>query len=291
MFTRVFLSLGLLVAMPAPSQVNVNTPDTEPIKIDRIELPYQTPMLIPPPVNVEAYPTTVGSETRSHYLRNYLRAGLTIITGYSDNVIANVNAEPVSDVSYSIWPTIAIDRTTSRLHLTLNYRPGFTMYQRTGSRNNQQDQSVDLNIQYRLSPHVTVTLLDSLDKTSNALNQPDALPGGGLSGTAQPTPAAVVVPVSDQLRNVANAELTYQFANNRMIGAEGMFANLHYPKPAEVPGLYDFTSSTDSTFYSQRLSGKQYIGATYQYSQFVAFPVDAQSKAKTDTILDRKSVV
>ena len=50
-------------------------------------------MLIPPPVGVEAYPTVAGSETRSDYLRNYLRAGLTINSTYSDNVIATVDTQ------------------------------------------------------------------------------------------------------------------------------------------------------------------------------------------------------
>ena len=109
MLTRVFLSLALLVAMPAWSQV-------------------PTPagagpgMLTPPPVSGDAYPTGVGSETRS----NYLRAGLVVTTAYSDNVLGFVEGYPISDFVYSIWPTIQIDKTTSRLHLMLAYSPGFT---------------------------------------------------------------------------------------------------------------------------------------------------------------------
>jgi hypothetical protein len=51
------------------------------------------------------------------------------------------SATPVSDVSYSIWPTIALDETTSRLHWAISYAPGFTFYQRTSSRN-EADQNV-----------------------------------------------------------------------------------------------------------------------------------------------------
>ena len=50
-------------------------------------------------------------------------------------------------MSYSVWPTIALDKTTYRTHLVLNYAPGFTLYQRTTSLN-QADQNLtaDLHI-------------------------------------------------------------------------------------------------------------------------------------------------
>jgi hypothetical protein len=294
MLTRICLSLALLVATPASCQVDVNIETDHntagqavtavQTKDDQIPTPYRTPMLIPPPVGVEAYPTVAGSETRSDYLRNYLRAGLTINSTYSDNVIATVDSKPVSDISYSMWPTIALDRTTLRLHWMLNYRSGYTVYQHTGARNNEQDQKVDLDLQYRISPHVTMSLQDRFDKTSNVFNQPDPLSAGEASGTAQPSQIAVTTPVAAQLRNTATGDLTYQFAFNSMIGAGGTVMNLHFSNTAEVPGLSDFGSREGSVFYSQRLSGKEYVGATYRYSEFLAYPVGAQSQTTTHTV-------
>ena len=114
-------------------------------------------MLAPPPVSGESYPgLPICSEERA----NYLRGGVTFNTAYSDNVLGATSATPVSDVSYSVWPTIALDETTSRLHTVLTYAPGFTFYQRTTSRN-EADQNLSLDLQYRLSPHVTVSLRDS----------------------------------------------------------------------------------------------------------------------------------
>ena len=101
-----------------------------------------------------------------------MRVGETITTAYSDNVPANADYTNVtSDVSYQIQPWIVLNRTSSRLHFVLNYRPGFTFYQRTGDLNNQQSQDVALDFQYRLSPHITATLRDSFDKTSNGFNR------------------------------------------------------------------------------------------------------------------------
>src|SRR5580658_9227703 len=175
MFTRVCLSLALLLTPLARSQSTTNAREPDPDTADKTPMPYETPMLIPPPVNGGAYPTALASETPG----NYLRAGLTTNTMYSDNVFADANGRPISDVSYSIWPTIAIDRTTPRLHWGSIYSPGFTFYQRTTDRN-QTDQNLALILSYRLSSHLTAILRDNLEKTSNIFNQPDSLSGGAV---------------------------------------------------------------------------------------------------------------
>jgi hypothetical protein len=276
MFRRICLSFVLLVAMPAGSQVSTTD--------GGIGLAMTDQMRTPPPVNGDAYPTTGGSETRS----NYLRAGLIFTTAYTDNVLGKLFT-PVSDVVFSVFPTIAVDKTTSRLDLMLAYSPGFTIYQPTSIRN-QTNQNLALNFQYRLSPHVTVTLGDSLIRTSDIFNQPNSLSAGAISGSPQAPLFAVIAPVGDLLSNRANAELTYQFSRNGMIGASGAFTKLNYPNGTSAQ-LYDSSSSGGSAFYSHRLSKNDYIGATYQYSIIqaysayapLAYPVNAQTKIQTHT--------
>jgi hypothetical protein len=236
-------------------------------------------MLTPPPVSGEAFSTTPLSEMRS----NYLRAGLTVNTAYSNNVLAGASTNPVSDVSYSIWPTLGLDETTSRLRSVLTYSPGFTFYGRT-SADNATDQNVYLNLQYRLSPHVTASVRDNFQKSSNIFNRPD-LPSAGIYGAPQVPTIAAIPPIADLLNNTAHAELTYQFSASSMIGASGMFTNLHYPDPTQVPGLYDSSSQGGSAFYSHRLSAKHYIGLTYHYSRILAYSVDTQSETQTNAIL------
>src|SRR5882762_6047590 len=180
MRTRICLSMLLLASPFLWSQVDANGGENNAHPADDAR------MFVPPPVNGEVYPTKVGSEARS----NYLDAGLTFNTAYTDNVLGGASAHPVSDLAYSLWPTIALDETTSRLHSMLTYSPGFTFYQRTSSRN-QADQNVALDFQYRLSPHVTASLRDSFQKSSNVFNQPDPLSAGAISGSVQPPTVAV----------------------------------------------------------------------------------------------------
>lgn len=273
MFPRACLILALLMATPVWCQVDTNgTAPASPTN--------DTPMLTPPPVSGQAYPTAPTSESRS----NYLRYGLTFNTAYSDNVLGGISTNPVSDVSYSIWPTIALDETTSRLHSVLAYSPGFTFYQRISGRN-EADQNVSIDFQDRLSPHVTFSARDGLTKSSNVFNQPDLASAGAVSGGAQGPNLSVIAPIADFLSNSGYVGVTYQFAANGMVGASGTFTNLHYPNPAEVPGLFDSNSQGGSVFYSFRASKMHYVGVTYQYQRLVSYPTEGQNETQTHAVL------
>ena len=275
MLARNCLSIVLLTVAPLWSQVA--SPGAEPAATGPAL--NDKPMVAPAPVSGEGYSLAFTSQERA----NYLRGGLNFVSAYNDNLITQTNGRPVSDVSYSIVPTIALDLTRSRLEGVLSYSPGFTFYQKTTSRN-EADQNLDLNFKYRLTPHVTVSVQDSFQKTSNAFS----LSNSGsttVSGSAQSPNDSVIAPIASLLRNTGTVEITYQFAANAMVGANGVFSNLHYPNPAQVPGLFDSSSKGGSAFYAYRLSGKHYIGATYQYQMLLATPNQIQNETQTHSIL------
>jgi len=237
-------------------------------------------MLTPPPVSGQSYPTVATSEERA----NYLRGGLAFTSAYNDNALGSVSGHPVSDVSYSVAPFVSLDETTSRLHLALSYAPGFTFYQRLSSRN-EADQNASIDLQYRLSPHVTFSARDGFQKSSNVFNQPDSASAAAVSGGTQEPNFSVIAPIADRLSNSGNAGITYQFAANGMVGASGTFSNLHYSNSAEVPGLFDSSSQGGSVFYSHRVSKMHYIGVTYQYQRLISYPTTGQSETQTHALL------
>jgi len=269
MFTRICLSLALLLTTPVWSQVVPTATGSAPAQSD------ETSMQTPPPVSGEPYPTMVGSEARS----NYLRTGVSVNSAYDDNVLTGSSGHPVGDVTFSIFPTIALDQSTPRLHQTLSYSPGFTFYQHT-SVLNEVDQNAVANFQYRLSPHANITVRDGLQKSSSAFNQP----GSAISGSSQVPPATVITPFGDRLNNELTTDLSYQYGRNAMVGGGGSLTNLDYPNPSQVPGLYNSSSRGGGAFWSARLSSTQYLGATYQYSLSEANPAHAQSETRTNTI-------
>src|ERR1700745_3123987 len=101
MLIRVFVGIVLLAACPLWAQVATS---------GGAEAAATGPggsggaMVTPPPVSGEGYSMGFTSETRS----NYLRGGLVFSTAYNSAATTETNGEPISDVSYSIWPTISL---------------------------------------------------------------------------------------------------------------------------------------------------------------------------------------
>jgi hypothetical protein len=218
----------------------------------------------------------VGSQARS----NFLAAGFTLNTAYNDNVLVGSSTTPVSDIIYTISPTIALNKATPRQNLVLSYSPGFTFYQRTSTLDST-GQSAAVNFQYRLNPHTTISLSDSFQKSSNVFDQLYPASGGSISGSSQTQAAAVVAPYANQLRNTANVGLSYQFSTNGMIGAEGSVSENNYPDPSQASEFSNSSTVGGSVFYSRRFSERQYFGVTYQYSRSQANPVNAQANPAT----------
>jgi hypothetical protein len=238
------------------------------------------PMLTPPPVSGQSYSTALTSEERA----NVLRGGVAFTTAYTDNALGSLNGTPVSDISYSLAPMIALDESTSRMRAELSYAPGFTFYQNTSARN-EQDQNAAINFQYRLSPHVTFSAQDGFQKSSNIFNQPDLAASAVVSGAAEAANFSVIAPIADRLANAGNVGLTYQFARNQMVGANGTFSNLYYPDQAEVPGLFNASSQGGSVFYSLRVSRRNYFGLTYEYQRLLSYPTEGTNETQTQAAL------
>jgi hypothetical protein len=270
----------LLLAAPVWSQVDARTQPVPAFGLDSSADSSDDRMLTPPPVSGQTYPTAPSSQERS----NYLRGGVIFTTAHTDNALGSLSSSPISDMSYSVGPTVALDETTSRLHTILTYAPGFTAYQKTGSRN-EADQNAAIDFEYRLSSHLTFSARDGFLKSSNVLNQSGLANGGTVSGATQGANFSVIAPLADRLSNAGNVGITDQFSLNQMIGASGTFTNLHYPNPQQVPGLFDASSQGGSAFYSLRISKMNYVGATYQYQRLLSYPTASVNETQTHAIL------
>ncbi len=269
----------LLLTAPVWSQVDTHAQPVPAFGLDSSPDISDDRMLTPPPVSGQAYPTAPSSQERS----NYLRGGVIFTTAHTDNALGSLTTQPISDVSYSVGPTIALDQTTSRLHTILTYAPGFTFYQKTTSRN-EADQNAAIDFEYRLSSHLTFSARDGFQKSSNAFSQ-DGISAQGVSGATQGGNFTVIAPLADRLSNTGNVGVTDQLSLNQMIGASGTFTNLHYPDPAQVPGLFDSSTQAGSAFYSVRVSKTNYVGATYQYQRLLSYPAAGVNETQTHAIL------
>jgi hypothetical protein len=274
MFIKVCLSLALFMAVPAWSQVEPSATGEAPGS------DADTRMLVPPPVSGEAYPATFGSAERS----NYLMTGMTFNTAYVDNVVPGLTSMPVSDVTYSVGPSFALNQTTPRLVRRLTYSPLFTFYQPTNQLN-AVDQNGNLDFQFRMSPYTTISIRDSFLQSSSGYNQSNSLAETGVSGSLQPSTASVIAPFAEQISNNITAGISHQVSQDAMIGGGGIFTILDYPNPSQAQGLSNSNSSGGSAFYNRRLDRMQYLGLTYQFARVLANPLNGQSETLMNTLL------
>lgn len=265
MLTRICACAVVLMAVPAWSQTGSSE---------------EAPMVVPPPVSGQAYAATVGAEERS----NFLNIGVVASGGYIENLYAG-EATSVNDTLFSLYPTIALDQTTSRSHRMFTYAPGFSFYQPTSALN-ETDQNAVVGFRYKLSPHTGIELNDAFEKSSTSFNQPYGSLSGSVSGSLSGATPLVIAPFGERLTNTASAAYNWQYGLNSMIGFGGDMALLDYPNPSQTPGLYNSQSEGGSAFYTSRLSGSQYLGATYQYLRSAATPPGiAESITNSHSIL------
>jgi hypothetical protein len=231
-------------------------------------------------VSGQALPTEVGTEANS----NYLAGSLAVESAYNDNLFPYYATQAISGMSYSVRPTISFDQSRSRFRQTWNYSLGFTIYQPVAARN-EVDESVSVKLEYRLSEHATLSGGDSFLKSSNVFNQGDSLLGGSVSGSPSSSPADLLFPFINQLTDTANAQISYQYSANGMIGGGGTMGLFQYPNQTQSSGIYNSTSRGGTGFYNRRLTGAQSIGANYQYVEIVGSPTVGQVEMQLHTLL------
>jgi hypothetical protein len=272
--------------VPEPqTQSGTSAPLSAPLNEESSSRPEPTPPLsnlesdemnLPAPVSTAGYSMGFASETPRS---NYLSGGVTVMSTYNDNIGGGFQGGRISDDGYSFMPTFGWHQSSSRVVWNLNYAPGFSLYHHH-SELNQYTQNVSLDSQFRLSPHVTLSLRDAFAKTSDPFNQ--LMPVVSASETVPEPITTIISPLSDQITNSGSAQLTYQFGLNSMMGATGFFTDLHYLNPSQVQGLSNSHSKGAEGFYSHRISGRHYVGGKYQFqSLLAALPTSSDSHTET----------
>lgn len=230
-------------------------------------------MFTPAPVSDEAYSLAFTSETPR---TNYVRGEVIFETVYDDNILPS-SGQAVTDVRYSVSPTISLQQSRSRLNWNLTYGPGFNFYQHNTAIN-AIDHNLALGLEYRLSPHLTLSVENSFQKASDllSLSAEDVAALGSL-GIRAPNDS-IVPPATPRISNFSDAGVTWQFGPNAMVGAKGAMSGLWYPDRAKLPGIFDSTAQAGSFFYAHRLSGRHYIGATYEFQRLLTQPGVAETQ-------------
>jgi hypothetical protein len=264
-----FLSIAMLLALPLSAQVQPSASGGSGSEDD-------SAMSTPPPVSGTPY----GSgETAT----NYLEAALGVAAAYTDNLLPSATATPITDASVSIYPSVALARTTPRHSEQIGYSPSVSFYEPTGTED-AVGQSASLAITVRLSPHITLNGGDTFLRTSNVFNEsyPFSNP---VTGSTQASVPVLVAPYAGQMVDSTSGGLSYQVARNAMIGGGGTFSSYTLLSNGNNSGLFDSTGEGGNAFYSRRISRSQYIGVSDNYSRTVATSSNLQYETQVNSLL------
>ncbi len=277
MFARLAIAALLLANLPLWSQVEPGASGSDSTSDSNAE------MSVPPPVAGVLYPDEVSPEN----LPNYMSAGITASAAYISNVLpyqSTTAGKPVNDEQYSFYPTVGIIRATVRRQVTATYSPSFVLYQNTTALDTI-DHGATMTFQDRFSPHITFNVEDFFYRTSDVFDQSYLFSGGGVTGSTQ-TPATILVaPYEQQLSNLAHAVLSYQFGRDGMVGGGASDSVYYFSAPSAITGLGNSHSDTAWAFYNRRISARQYIGVSYQWTRTAAQTLLQRSYTQTNSIL------
>lgn len=225
---------------------------------------------VPPVASISGSSLSFASELERS---NYLRGGFGIGASFDDNAL-NTGSNTVSDVTYSFFPQIAFDFTTTRLRWMTSYAAGLTIDQRLSQRN-QGTHNLGMDLQYRLSPHVTLGLHDHFLMTNGFFGAETT--NQTTDGTLHQSNQSLITPIAKTTSNNAAAELSYQFSAGDMVGISGSFYNSHFSDVQGSTSLTDTTSEAAGAYYTHRLTPKNWIGVRYGFTHLGYNPGTDQS--------------
>jgi hypothetical protein len=215
-----------------------------------------------------------GEQERSNYLRAGINAGAT----YDDNA-SLVSTGAVSNTTFSIFPSIALEQTFPRMRWNLGYGAGFTVNQRLSNRN-QGSHDLSFDSQFRLSPHVSLRFAEDFALTSGFFDAGNS----NLAGNGGPN-ATVLTPLSKQRSSSTVAEADYHFALRDIAGVSGSFYNLHYSDVTVGTLFTDTQNATASAFWLHAF-GRNWLGGSYRFQHLTFNPGSGVTDVHSFLIID-----
>src|SRR5215471_3260893 len=231
---------------------------------------------VPSIVSIDGTPLIFLSELER---ANYLRGGVSLGSSYDDNIF-NASSDTTGEFAFTALPHIAFDLSRSRLRFKTEYAAGVTVHQRLSSQNNgAHDLAADFD--YRLSPHITLSLRENFAITNGFMNQaPSDLSTNG-NGILQQPNSYVVTPIANETSNNGSAQLSYQFGAGSMVGVSGSSFISRYRDVPAGSSLLDTTSGSFAGFYAHRVTPRNWVGVRYGLQRFNFDPVSEQSTTQS----------
>lgn len=256
-------------ATPAPALSGVMGIDSQmPIEDTSGTLPQIPALLGGPRLSV-----ALRSESERS---NYLNVGVNVGATYDDNALLTPH-NTLDNTAVSVFPSISLEQTRSRMSWKLGYASGLTVNQNLSNRN-QWANDLNLESQFRLSPHVNLRVAEDFSLTSGGFFDSGNSNGVGV-GSGGPN-ANLLAPLSEQMSSSTVVQTNYHFALNDVLGASGAFYSLHFSNAPAGVTLTDSRSASGSAFWLHGF-GRDWVGVNYNFQRLTYTPSGQNSGGET----------
>jgi len=215
---------------------------------------------------------------------NYLRGGVNVGAGYDDNAFLGPGGQ-VGNTTFSVFPNIAIEQSTSRTQWSLGYGGGFTVNQRLSNRN-QGSHVLKFDSEFRLSPHVNLRAAEDFSLTAGIF-------GASTGAAFQPAPNGsntnLITPLANQRSSNTVVEADYHFALKDLVGASGSFYDLHYSDVTTPGTLVDTRTAAGSAFWLHQILRRDWAGISYRF-QRLTFDPNGETRVHAFTVMNTLSL-
>jgi len=234
-------------------------------------------------------PAMLGGEGASLAFRsemersNYLKGGVNIGAAYDDNAFLTPGGQ-VGNATFSVFPNIAVEQSTSRVRWSLGYAAGLTVNQQLSSQN-QAAQDLAFDSHFRLSPHINLRVAEDFSLTTGVF-------GSNIGPGFQPGPgepnASLITPLANRMSSQTVVETNYHFAPKDVVGVTGSFYDLQYSDVSTGAGTLENTrTASGAAFWLHELFRHDWAGFSYGYQRITFDPsgkTSVQSFAAMDTL-------
>ena len=216
---------------------------------------------------------------------NYLRGGVNVGVGYTDNALLSPSGQ-VGNASYTVFPNIAVEQSTSRVRWSLGYAAGFTVNQQL-SNQNQGAQDLKFDAEFRLSPHVNLRAAEDFSRTTGIF-------GAGTGSALQPGPAGnnvnLITPLANTLSSQTVVATNYHFALKDVVGASASFNALRYSDASTGAGTLENTQTVSvGAFWLHQLLRHDWGGFSYAL-QRITFDPSGETRVHTFAAMNTLSL-
>jgi hypothetical protein len=198
---------------------------------------------------------------------NLMSFSLASETGYDDNIL-NVSQPRVGGAFVALGPRVEVLRQSAHLGVDLNYYPYYLFY--PGQPYDRFNQSLSLDVSYKLSPSTTLQVRDSFSRQTGSfqpgLSSSVSVPELGPPTTLNQTVYTGFAPQQD---NAVRVDAIYRKSSRTSITLFGAFDQLRFlGQPANGQQLLNTKGTTGGTQYAYRLSEHTSLGLLYLYQDF-----------------------